>query len=794
MILSYIKLALRQLRLSKTYSVINVVGLSSGLASCFIILVYVRYQTSFDKYNANLDNVYVVTSHKESVDWTDPGTPMILGPTLRDEIPDVREVARWDRIRSSMEYNNSVFEEKACVFADLDIFNILTLPLVQGDLNVTRRERDFLIISETLARKYFGDRNAIGEIITLKCVKSTYELKITGVMKDIPKTSTFVADAVGPLYIAQKFLIDIWGSTEGDPAVSWTVPGVTTYVALAPSAGVSEIEAKLVGLSKQHLDPKRGETFHLFPLKDVYFHSSFMVNNLFPQGDIAKVFVYTAVAFLLLFIACVNYLMLSLGKASLRTREVGVRIVFGAHKSDLFRQTLVEATLMTFISLPIALALVELLLRNVTGLLGTTISAKYFHNWEYLIAFAALTIGVGLIAGSYVTLYLSSINPIDIFKKKQAAGSRKVFLRRTLLTSQMIIFLSLTLASLTIHKQLGYLQNMDMGFDKERLFVFYPESEEFSKVLQVFKSEVEKNPEVINVSGANILPGSGSRGVSKIPRRDNPTQLVVVEGGCTVDQDFIETMGMRIVEGVSFRKHISGDEGRYCIINETAAKELGLTDPVGEEVAGSTVIGVVGDFNMHSLHERIGPMLFRQGTTRVNEIAVRIAPGDDPGTANWVAGQGARFNDGKPLEFESFEERLGGLYTHEQKFATAIGYATGLAIFVACLGILGMSIFVCQQKVKEIGIRRVLGATFEHLYYKLTREFVELILLSTLIAFPLTAYFVNVWLTQFAYHIDLSVWDLLLTVAIDTVIVLATVSYQTVKAALANPVSSLRYE
>jgi putative ABC transport system permease protein len=692
-----------------------------------------------------------------------------------------------------MQYKDKVFEEKQCSYADPEIFDILTIPLTQGDLSAIRQERNFFIISETLARKYFGSKNPMGETITVKCRETAYEMKVTAVMKSIPATSTFTADAIGPLYIAEKFLSDIYGKARVDGPQAWTSTGPTTYAVLPPSARTEEVDAKLLALSKRHMDPTLARSFALFPLRQIYFHSSHMVNSPFRHGNITNVYIYSAAAFFLLFIACVNYLMLSLGRASLRTREVGVRKVFGALKSDLFQQTLVEAMVVTFISLPIALVLVELLLQDLTGLLGSTIAGAYFHTWEYFLGFVVITIAVGLVAGSYVSLYLSSFNPIDILKSNLAAGSRKVFLRRLLMMSQMIIFLGLTLTSLTVYKQLRLFQNGDMGFDRENLVVFYPEKDDFAKTFEVFKNEIQKNPEIVSVSGANQLPMTESRGVTRFPRKDHSDQSVTVEGMST-DRDVIETMGMKMISGVSFRNHNPGVAGHYCIINETAAKELGLTDPVGEKVGESTVIGVVGDFNMHSFHESIGPLQIKEDVTWIQEVAVRMSPGNIQGTAKWIAERGARFNKGKPLEFELFDERLGDLYRHEQSFAKTIGYATGLAIFIACLGIFGMSVFVCQQKVKEIGIRKVLGAATRDVYYRLTKEFVGLILLSSLVAFPLASYIVTIWLEQFVYRIDISVWDILLTAIVDIVVVLATVSYQTVKAASVNPVVCLRYE
>jgi len=684
MISTYLKMAFRQFRRYKTYSIINIVGLSTGLAACFIIMIYVRYQMSFDGYNDNLENTYLVTTQKQAFGWTEPETPFVLGPTMRAEISGVKEIARWGLMRSVIQYKEKVFKENACVFADPELFNVLTLPLVQGETSAIANTRDFLVISESIARKYFGGNSPLGEIVILRCRGIAYSLKVTAVMKDIPKTSTLVADAIGPLYIRQQFVKDIYAKSKIDPATSWTALGVNTYALVASSGNIPLVESGLAGISKRHVDPAWQESYHLFPLKDVYFHSSFMKNNLFPLGDVTNVYVFTFVAFLLLFIASVNYLMLGLGRASLRTREVGVRKVFGALNSDLFWQTLVEAVFLTILSLPAALVLVELLLQRLTGLLGTQISESYFHGWQYIVGFVIVTIAVGIVAGGYISTYIAKFNPTEILKGKLSAGSRKLFLRRGLMISQMIVFLGLTLASITIFRQLRLFQNGEIGFAKDQIMVYYPETDEFGRTFDAFKAEIQQNPRVAGVTGANFLPMTESRSVGKIPRKDHPDEEVSVEG-ITVDPDFIETMRMKMVLGVSFHGRVPENPGSVCIVNETAAKELGLAGPVGDLVGKSVVIGVVSDFNMHSLHEHIMPLMITQGTER-REIAVRIIPGDTRETAEWIAGMGARFNGGKPLEFESFDERLGGLYTQEQKFADVMSYATGLAILNFSLG------------------------------------------------------------------------------------------------------------
>ena len=475
-------------------------------------------------------------------------------------------MARVDRIRCTLQYRGRVFEEKRCTFAEPEIFNILSIPLAYGRVDTAGKEKNYLAISESLSKKYFGDRNPIGETITLTCAGGTYELQVTGVMKDLPANSTFAADAIAPFFIAEKALSVTWKSATGSDPDAWYSGPVTTYVLVRSSTDVTAINQKMGNFSKRHFPPDLPRTFQLFPLKDVYFGSFHWVNNRFPHGDISNLYIYSTVAFLLLFIACVNYLMLSLGRASLRTREVGIRKVFGARNSDLFRQTLIEAIVVTTIALPLALVLVELLLQDLTGLLGIAITGGYFHTWEYLLGFVLLTLAVGLVAGSYVSVYLSGFNPIDILKSKLASGSRKLILRRALITSQMIIFLGLTLTALTVYRQLRLFQERDLGFDRENLVLFYPESDGFSKSFDVFKNEVQKNPEVVAISGASSLPMTETQGVSRFPRKGHPDEMVTVEG-MFGDRDIIETLGLKMVAGSSFHDHAPGIEARYCILN-----------------------------------------------------------------------------------------------------------------------------------------------------------------------------------------------------------------------------------
>jgi putative ABC transport system permease protein len=799
MFTNYLKIAFRQIRLFKTYSFINIVGLSIGLASSFIILLYILYQISFDRYNEQLDNIYLVTSEKKVVSWTQPLTPLIFAPTLKSEFPEVKEFARWDARSSTMKYKDKTFEETRCVYSDPEIFKILTLPFKYGDLNSLIQVRDFLVLSETMAKKYFGERNPIGEIISVECGKEKYDLKIVAVMKDIPKTSTFSADFIGPLYIVEKRFAEYFIGLKVNPALDWNMDFSETYLLLSSETDVKNFEQKLVDFSSRHLHPPEQTIYRLMPLKDIYFHSSFMVNSRFPSGNISNVYIYSAAAFLILFIACVNYLMLNLGRASLRTKEVGVRKVIGAFRFDLFNQIITEAIVVSLLSLPIAVVLVQLLLPDLSQLLGVKIAGDYFHNWGYVLIFCVITVVIGIITGSYISFYLSSFNPIDILKNKLSSGSKKVLFRRILISSQMIIFVGLIFSSLIIYKQLRYFINKDFGFNKEQLVVLYPDERDFGNRFDAFKNELKSNPDILNISGANILPGSGDKGVSLFPKKDNPGQMVPVEG-ISVDKDFIEAMEMKMVLGTSFQNSVSSDSesddkiSADCIINESTVRELGIKNPIGELVGNKKVIGVVRDFNMHSLHEKINPLMITMGRKYMSEVVIRLTPGNIPNTVKFIQEKSKQFNKGKLMEIEFFDDRISGQYIEEQKFSKVIGYATGLSIFVACLGIFGISLFITQQRVKEIGIRKVLGASIKDVFQMVTKEFFVLVLISSIIAFPIGYYFMNDWLRNFEYRINIDVWVFLLSALIGITVVFITVSYRAIKAALANPVKSLKYE
>lgn len=793
---NYIIIAFRHFKLFKTYSIINVVGLAIGLASCFIIYLYISYQLNFDKYNKKIDNIFLVYYDNLYAKVSEPTSPLILAPTLKAEFPEIDQYARWRRKTCTVKYKDIVSEEENCIFSDPTIFNILTLPLMAGNVSTFSSEVNSIILTETSANKYFEGRNPIDEIIQVNFNGEDYLLKVVAVIKDIPKSSTFVANFILPLSIFEKFREQKRAKLPANMFTLWDFPEVNTYILFSPSSSTKEFQKKLIKFSNKPERTSGGSpvNYGLFPVKDIYFHSSFMINNEFSQGDISNIYIYSCVAFLNLSISIITYLMLSIGKSSFRIKEIGIRKTVGASKIDFLKQSTIESLTITLLTLPLTIILIELFLPVISQLIGQKVSSSYYHNWKYLIIFWGVAVFLGIISGSYLSFYFSKFNPLDIFKNKITTGSNKTVFRKIMIAAQMIIFTALIFASVVIYQQLHFFLNKDFGFTKEGLVVFYPDDKSIGKKLEVFKNEIKTNSEIIDVSGGNILPGSNSALLIRIPNKNNPSKSIDAEE-LFVDKDFFETMKMNMKLGVTFQQRNFNDSSKLCIINETAMKELGFTNPIGEKLMNMEIIGVVKDFNIHSLHNKIIPVVIVGSTISINEIVIRIRKGANMLNAiDYIREKSIKFNNDRPMNFQLYDDRLGVLYREEQNFGKIIGLFTVIAIFVSCLGLFGMSLFVFNQRTKEIGIRKVLGATVPNLLYIVTKEFLLMALISMMIAFPISYFYINKWLQNFSYRISLDVFIFLISFSIAILFVITTISFQAIRVATANPVESLRYE
>jgi putative ABC transport system permease protein len=768
--------------------------LAFGLTACFVILVYIAYHYSFDMHNKNIDNLYLAISENNGNHTAEPLSPILLAPTIKNRIPGVKESGRFYKWRCKLNYKDKVFDEPSCAFIDPEVFNILTFPIIKGDINKVFTSNDYFVISEKMANKYFGDKSPIGQIISISNYGKNYDVTVATVMKDIPTTSTMCPDFIAPFHIYEYFIASFAKEYSVDP-YSWYENISLTFLFIEPSADKHIVENNINEVIKKQYQ-EMGRSIRLFPVKDIHMHSSDWLSNIFPTGDISKVKIYSAAAGLILFLACVNYVLLSLGRAGLRKKEIGVKRILGAQKRDLFFQVVTESVIVAVLSLPIAVILLQISLSSLTSLLGTEITGSFFHQWYFVAAFLLITILVGLIAGSYLALYLSRLNPIEIIRNKFGNGKRKLFFRRTMIVTQMVIFVGLIASSVTIYNQLYYVTNAGPGYDVDHLFVLSASRDfPFFKNYEAFKNECKNNPSVINVSTASILPGSIQTRMGSIRKKEDPVNLVRCEG-TTIDNDFIETMGIQMVAGQSFKQRNSINGSRDCIINEAAAKALNITEnPIGQMLSDrSVIIGVVKDFHLHSMREKTIPLIMGLGPEYMPEVVIKLKPESEKAAIEQIRNMSAKYNNNKPMEAEPFHERLGSMYDEEQNIAKVITITTCIAIIIACLGIWGMVLMISQQMVKEVGIRKVLGASARNIYMLFAKEYFFLLLASAAIAFPVSNYFMNIWLQNFAYRINVGPAIWISSFVIGALIVCGTISFQVFKSARMNPVDSIKNE
>ncbi len=796
MLKNYLKIAIRNLFHSKIFSIINITGLAVGLASSFIILLYVVHELSYDRYNKKLDDIYLVTTDIKEFNWKESSTPYLLGPLLKEQYPEVKKFARRVLFRTVIKYNNNILNKGFCTYADPDIFNILTLPIVKGNIKEFFENKNSIILSRETARKFFGNSNPIGKILTIQNQGGSYEVKVACIMEDIPQTSTFQSGIVLPVSLVEKGLNKFWSIIEKNPIESHSLLLVNTYLLLNSGNEANKLEYKLAQFTNNYSNKDRMLQFHLLPVRDIYFRTAGMANNRFPTGNISDVYIYSIIGLLILLIACINIIIINTGRAGTRAKEIGVRKVIGAGRSHLIKQILTESILVTLLSLPIAVVLVELFLPSLSILLGKELPVDYFHNLQFIFMFAGVTILVGILSGGYISLFISKLRPIDILRNKITVGSGKTIFREVMIAIQMIIFIGLIIAFVTINKQINYFHNKDMGFNKNNLIAFYSSgmnNDELENNFEAMKNELKTDPDIIAVSGGFEIPPTDGRGIFLMPNKLDPSKKITVEG-LSVDKDFIEVMGMKIIQGKSFADLSPGELKNSCIINEEALKQLSIRNPFEETFEKRRVIGVVKDFNMHSLRESVGPMVIEASTKYLNDVVVRAHQSNLAQTIKFVQNVSKKFNKGKPMDYEFFDDRIDELYSNEYKFDKMIGYFTSLAVFIACLGLFGMSLFAGQQRIKEIGIRKVMGASTGDIFYILTKEFIWLTLISTVIAVPISVYFINKWLQNYAYRTSLDISIFVLSGLAALLIAVITVGFQAIKSAVSNPVDSLRNE
>ncbi|GAA4447010.1 ABC transporter permease [Nibrella saemangeumensis] len=808
MIRNYFKIAWRNLVRNRAFSAINIVGLAIGLATCLLIMLFVIDELSYDRYHEKADRIVRVI-FRGTVNGGSMREPSVMPPTaqtLKAEYPEVLEATR---IRTAgapiIAYGEKVFKETAITFADSNFFQVFTFPFLKGDPKTALVNPNTVVITKAVANKYFGNDDPLGKVLTIKSGNAA--CTVTGVIDPVPANSHFHFD----------FFVSMASFPESK-STSWMVSEFYTYLVLPEGYDYKKLEAKLPQVVEKHMGPQLQQAFgmslaqfqkkgnnvglYLQPLTDIHLHSD-LSYDLEPSGDIRYVYIFGTVALFMLLIACINFMNLSTAGASKRSKEVGIRKVLGSVKMALVNQFLTESIVLTGIALVLAIGLVYMALPAFNQLSGKELSLSFTQTPWLLPGLLLFGLLVGVLAGSYPAFFLSSFKPVSVLKGRLTftGRSRGISLRGGLVVFQFFISIILIIGTTVVYRQLSYIQNMKLGYDKDQVLVLQ-ETWRLGKNEAVFRQQLLQDSRVVNATISGFLPAGPSYNNNFITYADNNSAQYVKALRYDVDDHYIPTLGMQMVAGRNFSPEF-GTDSTGIILNETAVKAYGLganalghiiTHPENDgRKISYRVIGVVKDFHFRSLHERIAPLAMTLGNNNGLVIA-KVKTKDVGGLLASVEEQWTKFAVDAPLEYTFLDKRFLDAYRAEQKMGSILGIFAGLTIFVACLGLFGLATFTAEQRTKEIGVRKVLGASVAGIVSMLSRDFLKPVLVAILLASPIAWYVMNRWLQDFAYKISLEWWVFALAGVMAIVIALLTVSFQSIKAALMNPVKSLRAE
>ena len=795
---NYLKVALRILKRYKAYSFINIAGLAIGLACCLLILLYVQYERSYDRYHGNADHIYRVV---EELDFFGNKshmavTPAPFAPAMKNEFPEVKDAVRFMKGNFSegkvlVTHGTDNYYEDKWYFADHSVFKIFTFPLVKGDPKSALKEPFTVVLSEEKARKYFGNEDPVGKILTLNDIYSQSDFTVKGVLKDIPKNSHFRFDFLASFPTMEKRFPE-W-------VQNWFNHMYYTYLLLDENSEPEALEAKFPELIAKHAGNQAKAVLkpHLQPLTSIHLQSHLDM-EIEANSDAVYVYIFAAVALFILMIACINFMNLATARSAYRTREVGMRKVVGARRSQLVRQFLGESILFSFIALPLAVVMMEILLPAFRAFTDRDLGFNYLNNWPILFILIGITLVVGCVTGIYPALFLSAFEPLKVLKGKLSSGSRGTSLRKGLIVFQFAVSIILIIATGIILSQVRYIRTAKLGFNKDQVLVLNIKDKELSSKYEAIKAELSKNPCILNVTASSGIPGRVSHnwyfsteGLQK--KKERPSMWVLM-----VDHDFVKTLGMEIVEGRDFSRSFTTDEKDAIILNESAVKKYGWESPLGRNIKTENkdgyVIGVVKDFRFKSFYQQIEPVMIYISPRYFEFMSVRVAAHKIPEAIAFLMTEWKELAPNRPFEYFFLDDDFDKVYRQEERAGKIFGYFSVLAIFVACLGLFGLAAFTAEQRTKEIGIRKALGATTSNIVTLLNKEFIKWVLMANLIAWPVAYYAMNRWLQSFAYRTSIGPGIFIFSAAVALLIAMLTVSFQAIKAAIANPVNALRYE
>ena len=789
MLKTYFKTAFRYLWINKAFSFLNIAGLTTGICVCFFALLYVQFELSRDSYNKQADNIYrLVTDVKTPLGINYESTPLPMGPAIEAAFPEVKIAARvfMDDMIIGTSPENSAKEEIA--YADPAVFSIFTWPLVRGDSRHLFDAPYQVVLTTDAAKRYFGKSDPVGQTLL---INGRQKAVVTGVMQNIPYNSHL---RVSMLFSMST--LDVGGGT------NWKRFGAYTYLLLRPGADPAKLAPKFKTFVSTHMDQSQVKyTLLLEPLKKVYLYGKPRGHRTgsSDSGSISNIYIFSIVAVFVLFIACFNFINLTTAFSIKRAGEIGVRKVLGASIRQLAFQFFFDAVLICVVSFLVALLLSALLLPAFNHLSGTVIATGIFQNLTYVFCLLGIAILVGLLSGIYPALFLSGFQPIHTLKGKFSSGNGSLWIRKTLVVAQFSISVILIISTVVIYSQLDFMQNQQLGFRKDhQLVIDYQFDGRINMHPDVVKQQLAAIPGVKNASLSSSIPGTpNDRFVTFIADNSNLKQEVRAEA-YYIDGDFLTQYGIKVVAGRGFARQFNADSSAM-LINEAMVKKLGFKNATGalgktfrQFRAGGSIIGVVKDFHFHSSDELIQPMAIRPVSGFFTCLTLTINSDHISQTIEQVEKQWKQIAPGLPFIYFFADDAYNKQYAAQIRFGHLFGCFSVLAIFISCLGLFGLSAFSVAQRKKETGIRKVLGASAAGIVVLLSGDFLKLVFIAILIASPVAWWAMNAWLQGFAYRIGISGWTFAFSGIMALLIALFTVSFQAIRAAVVNPVKSLR--
>jgi putative ABC transport system permease protein len=789
---NYFKIYLRNLWKNRAFSFINIFGLTVGLTACFLIFLYVKFETGYDGFNSKANRIYRLVADIKTPSNTLHGSttsaPMAIN--IRKDFPEVESAVRIKYVSFLVRKGDIKFQETGSILADSTLFDIFDFPLVYGNRQTALKEPMSIVFSETEAKKYFGNENPIGQTVLL--TDANINATVTGIMKDIPENSQIRADMIVSMSSLQQISHRSLDS-------NWTSFNLSSYLLLRPGANPKTLESKLSPfINRYTVDPLKNTqtkyTLSFEALRDIYLHSTRDGNA---TGNINNVYILSVIAIFILFIACINFVNLTTARAADCAKEVGIRKVSGAGKFQLIWQFVGESVLICLVAFTVTVLLSTVLLPLFNQLAGKTVSTGLFTNYSDVLILFLTSVLIGLIAGIYPAGVLSSYKPVTVLRGRFVTGTRGVLLRKGLVITQFTISIALIIATIIVYKQLQFMRSHDLGFNKDQMMIINTNGD---KKRTAFKESLSSIPGVLGTTFSNSVPGNGNPTANCQVENNSGDMQTAALDIYFVDFDFMPEYKMDVVAGRGFSKQFATDSTQSMIINETAAKLLGYKSPqdaIGKRYdqwgSQGRIIGVVKDFHYLGLQQEI-PALSMRIESRDPLLSIKVSTVNLTSTIKAIEKNWNQIIPNRPFDYSFLDQEFDKQYSAEARFGNLFLNFAVLAIFIACMGLLGLTSYSTLQRTKEIGVRKVMGATVSSIVNLLSFDFIKLVGIAFVIASPLAAMGMHKWLQSFAYRMGLSWWAFVLAGLLALFVTLFTISFQTIKAAVANPVKSLRTE